>query len=51
MADFLPVGVLFESLDDSGNAFNLAEFALLQEEIPQLYVFNCPPGVDSECPA
>ncbi|MFC3883634.1 DUF1259 domain-containing protein [Bacillus songklensis] len=30
----LPVGVLFESLDHSGNALNLAEIALLQEEIP-----------------
>ncbi|MGG3737613.1 DUF1259 domain-containing protein [Aeribacillus pallidus] len=30
----LPVGVLFESLDQSGKALNFAEIALLQEEIP-----------------
>ncbi|MFC0234800.1 DUF1259 domain-containing protein [Fictibacillus phosphorivorans] len=30
----LPVGVSFESLDQSGNALNLLEIAVLQEEIP-----------------
>jgi hypothetical protein len=30
----VPVGVLFESLDQSGNALNLGEIAILQEEIP-----------------
>lgn len=30
----IPVGVLFESLDQNGNALNLAEIAILQEEIP-----------------
>ncbi|MDW0117679.1 DUF1259 domain-containing protein [Sporosarcina thermotolerans] len=30
----LPVGVLFESLDHNGNALNLTEMAILQEEIP-----------------
>jgi hypothetical protein len=30
----VPAGVLFESLDQSGNALNLAEIAILQEEIP-----------------
>ncbi|MFS0784664.1 DUF1259 domain-containing protein [Bacillus sp. 1P06AnD] len=30
----LPVDVLFESLDQQGNALNLAEAALLQEEVP-----------------
>ncbi|MFF2458732.1 MULTISPECIES: DUF1259 domain-containing protein [Peribacillus] len=30
----VPAGVLFESLDQSGNALNLAEIAVLQEEIP-----------------
>ncbi|MBH0158098.1 DUF1259 domain-containing protein [Fictibacillus sp. 5RED26] len=31
----LPVGVSFESLDQSGNALNLLEIAVLQEEIPR----------------
>ncbi|AXI08557.1 methyltransferase [Oceanobacillus zhaokaii] len=30
----VPVDVLFESLDSNGNALNLAEIAILQEEIP-----------------
>ncbi|MFY4775801.1 DUF1259 domain-containing protein [Metabacillus sp. RGM 3146] len=30
----LPAGVVFESLDPRGHALNLAEIALLQEEIP-----------------
>jgi Domain of Unknown Function (DUF1259) len=30
----MPVGVLFESLDRNGNTLNLAEVAVLQEEIP-----------------
>ncbi|CAI8749459.1 MULTISPECIES: DUF1259 domain-containing protein [Bacillus] len=30
----IPVGVSFESLDQSGNALNLGEIAVLQEEIP-----------------
>ncbi|MFD2211851.1 DUF1259 domain-containing protein [Virgibacillus halophilus] len=30
----VPAGVLFESMDQSGNALNLAEIAVLQEEIP-----------------
>ncbi|WP_442599748.1 DUF1259 domain-containing protein [Neobacillus sp. D3-1R] len=29
-----PIEVLFESLDENGNALNLAEIAILQEEIP-----------------
>lgn len=29
-----PIEVLFESLDQNGNALNLAEIAILQEEIP-----------------
>ncbi|MBH0174826.1 DUF1259 domain-containing protein [Fictibacillus sp. 23RED33] len=31
----LPVGISFESLDQSGNALNLLEIAVLQEEIPR----------------
>lgn len=31
----VPAEVLFESLDQSGNALNLAEIAVLQEEIPR----------------
>ncbi len=31
----VPAEVLFESLDQSGNALNLAEIAILQEEIPR----------------
>ncbi|WP_428910763.1 DUF1259 domain-containing protein [Niallia sp. Krafla_26] len=31
----LPVGISFESLDQNGNALNLAEIAILQEEIPR----------------
>ncbi|KAB2493454.1 DUF1259 domain-containing protein [Priestia endophytica] len=31
----MPAEVLFESLDQSGNALNLAEIAVLQEEIPR----------------
>lgn len=30
----IPVGVSFESLDQTGNALNLGEIAILQEEIP-----------------
>ena len=30
-----PADVLFESLDESGNALNIAEIAILQEEIPR----------------
>lgn len=30
----VPVGVSFESLDPNGNALNLGEIAILQEEIP-----------------
>ncbi|RDW17585.1 methyltransferase [Oceanobacillus arenosus] len=30
----VPADVLFESLDSKGNALNLAEIAILQEEIP-----------------
>ncbi|MFE6708100.1 DUF1259 domain-containing protein [Bacillus thuringiensis] len=30
----VPVGVSFESLDQNGNALNLGEIAVLQEEIP-----------------
>ncbi|MEK3889703.1 DUF1259 domain-containing protein [Bacillus sp. FSL K6-3431] len=30
----IPVGVLYESLDHNGNSLNLAEIAILQEEIP-----------------
>ncbi|MGE7184128.1 DUF1259 domain-containing protein [Peribacillus sp. NPDC006672] len=30
----VPVGVLFESLDQNGLALNLAEIAILQEEVP-----------------
>ena len=30
----VPVGVSFESIDQNGNALNLAEIAVLQEEIP-----------------
>ncbi|WP_050614047.1 DUF1259 domain-containing protein [Bacillus testis] len=30
----LPADVLFESLDQQGNALNLVEIALLQEEVP-----------------
>ena len=30
----VPVGVSFESLDQNGNALNLGEIAILQEEIP-----------------
>ena len=30
----VPVGASFESMDQSGNALNLAEIAVLQEEIP-----------------
>ena len=30
----VPADVLFESLDQNGNALNLAEIAILQEEIP-----------------
>ncbi|MEI4802210.1 DUF1259 domain-containing protein [Bacillus sp. NPDC077411] len=30
----VPVGVGFESLDQNGNALNLGEIAILQEEIP-----------------
>jgi hypothetical protein len=30
----IPVEVLFESLDKNGNALNLGEIAILQEEIP-----------------
>ena len=30
----VPVGISFESLDRNGNALNLAEVAVLQEEIP-----------------
>ncbi|MDM5428102.1 MULTISPECIES: DUF1259 domain-containing protein [Bacillus] len=30
----IPVEVLFESLDQNGNALNLGEIAILQEEIP-----------------
>lgn len=33
-ASLTPVDVLFESLDSSGNALNLAEIAILQHEIP-----------------
>ncbi|WP_100488180.1 DUF1259 domain-containing protein [Sporolactobacillus pectinivorans] len=32
--DVADVEVLFESLDSSGNALNLAEIAVLQEEVP-----------------
>jgi hypothetical protein len=31
----VPVGISFESMDQSGNALNLAEIAVLQEEIPR----------------
>ena len=31
----LPVGISFESLDQDGNALNLLEIAILQEEIPR----------------
>ncbi|MED4229496.1 DUF1259 domain-containing protein [Neobacillus cucumis] len=31
----VPVGVLFESMDQSGNALCLAEIAILEEEIPR----------------
>lgn len=30
----MPAGVLFESLDQNGMALNLAEIAVLQEEVP-----------------
>ncbi len=30
----VPIDVLFESLDERGNALNLAEIAILQEELP-----------------
>lgn len=30
----LPAGVVFEGLDQNGNALNIAEIAILQEEIP-----------------
>ncbi|WP_046954431.1 DUF1259 domain-containing protein [Bacillus cereus] len=30
----IPVGISFESLDQSGNALNFGEIAILQEEIP-----------------
>ncbi|MCE9754329.1 DUF1259 domain-containing protein [Bacillus cereus] len=30
----VPVGISFESLDQNGNALNLGEIAVLQEEIP-----------------
>ncbi|MBB6447248.1 DUF1259 domain-containing protein [Bacillus benzoevorans] len=30
----VPVGVSFESMDQSGHALNMAEIAILQEEIP-----------------
>ncbi|UOQ45134.1 DUF1259 domain-containing protein [Halobacillus salinarum] len=30
----LPAGAVFESMDNEGNALNLAEIAILQEEIP-----------------
>lgn len=30
----MPAGVLFESVDQNGNALNLAEIALLEQEIP-----------------
>ncbi|GLV65848.1 hypothetical protein Bmyc01_45170 [Bacillus mycoides] len=30
----IPVGISFESLDQNGNALNLGEIAILQEEIP-----------------
>lgn len=30
----MPAGILFESLDQNGQALNLAEIAILQEEIP-----------------
>ncbi|USD14563.1 DUF1259 domain-containing protein [Priestia megaterium] len=32
----VPVGVSFEAIDAQGNALNLAEIAILQEEIPRL---------------
>ncbi len=31
----VPVGVSFEAIDAQGNALNLAEIAILQEEIPR----------------
>ena len=31
---FIPADVLFESVDQNGNALNLAEIALLEQEIP-----------------
>jgi hypothetical protein len=34
----MPAEVLFESLDQSGNALNLAEIAVLQEEIPRFCI-------------
>ena len=34
----VPVGVSFESIDQNGNALNLAEIAVLQEEIPSLCI-------------
>lgn len=33
-ATVAPAGVLFEALDRNGNALNLAEIAILQEEVP-----------------
>ena len=35
----LPAGMTFESLDAQGNALNLAEVAVLQDEIPRL-IYN-----------
>ncbi|MET1247169.1 DUF1259 domain-containing protein [Sporolactobacillus sp. STCC-11] len=33
-SSIVPASVTFESLDESGNAINLAEIALLEEEVP-----------------
>lgn len=45
----LPVGVSFESLDQSGNALNLLEIAVLQEEIPRFMYAVCSPGAHCKC--
>ena len=34
----VPAGIMFESLDQSGNALCLAEIAILEEEIPRFMV-------------
>lgn len=41
----VPAGVSFESLDENGNALNLLELAILQEEIPKYMHFVVQQGL------